>query len=277
MRSVALLCSPEQGKLQRMKQPSSQRSTTLSTIRTPLPVLPHACAAQSAATTTRPDAPVRRINQSLTAALEGRALEWMAHRSPHWLTSDQLTVLGFAAQIAAGLFYALARYDRAALLLVNLCILLNWFGDSMDGTLARIRQQQRPRYGFYVDHMVDLFGTLALLTGLALSGLVHWPVAIAMLVDFLLLASESYLATHTLRRFELSQGLFGPTELRLLLMLGNFALLRSPHATVFRHKLLLFDLAGTIAAVCMFGLAVYLAARHTAELYRKEPLPQPGN
>jgi phosphatidylglycerophosphate synthase len=216
--------------------------------------------------------PARRVNQALTASVEKRALQWMAHRAPRWLTSDQLTLLGLIAQIAAGAAYALAHYNRYALLLVNLCLVLNWFGDSMDGTLARIRCQQRPRFGFYVDHMVDVLGATALMCGLGLSGLAHWQTAVAMLVGFLLLSSESYLATYTLSRFQLSQGLFGPTEIRILLIIGNLALLRSPYASVFGHKMLLFDLGGVIAAVCMFVMVIALTARHTAQLYREEPL-----
>jgi archaetidylinositol phosphate synthase len=216
--------------------------------------------------------PARRVNRALTASLEKRALQWMASRAPQWLSSDQLTVLGLSAQIGAGVGYALCRYNRYALLLVILCLVLNWFGDSMDGTLARVRCQQRPRYGFYVDHMVDIFGSVALMCGLGFSGFVHWQTAIAMLIAFLLLSSESYLATYTLSHFQLSQGIFGPTEIRILLILGNLALLRSPYSTVFGHRMLLFDLGGTIATVCMFATAILLTVRHTAQLYREEPL-----
>jgi len=215
----------------------------------------------------------RRINQALTASLEKRALLWMAERAPDWLSSDQLTVMGLAAQIGAGVFYALSRYNRHALLLVIVCIVVNWLGDSLDGTLARVRRQQRPRYGFYVDHMVDIFGSVAMMCGLGCSGMVHWQVAIAMLIAFLLLSSESYLATYTLSTFQLSQGMFGPTEIRILLIIGNLALLRSPYSTVFGYRLLLFDLGGTIAAVCMVATAVFVTARHTVQLYREEPLP----
>lgn len=214
-----------------------------------------------------------RVNRSLTAPLEKRALEWMAGHAPAWLTSDQLTLLGLAAQFAAGLGYALAGTHRWALLLVCLCLALNWLGDSMDGTLARVRRQQRPRYGFYVDHMVDLFGSIALMTGLGFSGFLHWQTAIAMLIAFLLLSSESYLATYTLSCFQLSQGLFGPTEIRLLLVAGNLALLRSRYSVILGHRVLLFDLGGAIAAVSMFLLAISVTLRHTAELYRQEPLP----
>jgi archaetidylinositol phosphate synthase len=214
-----------------------------------------------------------RVNQALTASLEKRALQWLAERAPKWVSSDQLTLLGLSAQVGAGIFYAWSRYNRHALLLVIVCIALNWLGDSLDGTLARVRQQQRPRYGFYVDHMVDIFGSVALMCGLGYSGLLHWQTAIAMLLAFLVLSSESYLATYTLSRFELSQGIFGPTEIRILLIVGNLALLRSPYSTVFGHKMLLFDLGGAIAAASMFAMAIVVAARHTAQLYRQEPLP----
>jgi archaetidylinositol phosphate synthase len=217
-------------------------------------------------------APARRVNRALTAGIEKRALRWMAERAPKWLTSDQLTALGLGAQVAAGVFYALSRYSRLALLLVVLCLVLNWFGDSMDGTLARARKQERPRYGFYVDHIIDIFGSVELMCGLGSSGLLHWQTAAAMLVAFLVLSSESYLATYSLAHFQLSQGIFGPTEIRILLIIGNLALLRSPYSTFFGHRILLFDLGGTIAAVVMFIMAIFVAARRASELYRQEPL-----
>jgi phosphatidylglycerophosphate synthase len=218
-------------------------------------------------------AAARRVNRSLTAAAEKRTLEWMAERAPRWVTSDGLTALGLAAQIGAGACYALARWDRVLLVGVCVCLALNWLGDSLDGTLARVRLQQRPRYGFYVDHMADVFGSVALMCGLACSGLVHWQVAIAMLIAFLLLSSESYLATHTLGSFQMSQGLFGPTEIRVLLIIGNLALLRSPYSTVLGHRWLLFDVGGVIATAGMLAMALITTVRHTAELYRQEPLP----
>ena len=213
-----------------------------------------------------------RVNQALTARMEKRVLEWMARRAPQWVTSDQLTALGFGAQIGAGVFYVVARFNHLALLLVIICLALNWLGDSLDGTLARVRRQQRPRYGFYVDHIVDIFGAVALMCGLGCSGFLHWPVAIAMLIAFLVLSSESYLATYTLARFQLSQGFFGPTEIRLMLVAGTLALLRNPYCMVFDHRLLLFDVGGVIAAAIMSTMAIAVTLRHIAELYREEPL-----
>ena len=223
---------------------------------------------------TAPFTPALRINRSLTASTEKRLLEFLARHTPRAITSDHLTLLGLSAQIAAGVFYALSRTHALLLLAVNACILLNWLGDSLDGTLARVRNQQRPRFGFYVDHITDLFGATALLTGLALSGFAHWPVALAMLIGFLLLSAESFLATHTLSRFEMSQFLFGPTELRLLLITANLFVLRNPYAHVFGHSILLFDLGGSIGALCMFALVLILAYRHTSQLFREEPIPR---
>jgi archaetidylinositol phosphate synthase len=214
-----------------------------------------------------------RVNRSLTAAMEKRVLVWMAERAPRWVTSDRLTVLGLAAQFGAGLCYALARSHRLALLGVVACIVLNWLGDSLDGTLARVRRQQRPRYGFYVDHMVDCIGAVAIMSGLAWSRLLHPAVAGAMLIAFLLLSAESYLATHTLGRFEMSHGFFGPTEIRILLIIGTLELLRSPYSSVFGHRFLLFDLGGVIATAGMTAMAIIVILRHTAQLYREEPLP----
>lgn len=214
----------------------------------------------------------RRVNQSLTAAAEKRALVWMAERAPRWVTSDRLTALGLAAQICAGACYALATRDRLWLVGACVCLALNWLGDSMDGTLARVRRQQRPRYGFYVDHVVDVLGSVALMTGMAHSGLVHPAVAVAMLVAFLVLSAESYLATHTLGCFEMSQGVFGPTEIRILLVVGSLALLRSPYSHLLGHTWLLFDVGGVIATVGMAAMAVVTTIRHTAQLHRQEPL-----
>jgi phosphatidylglycerophosphate synthase len=215
----------------------------------------------------------QRVNRSLTAAVEKRLLVWMAEGAPRWVTSDRLTLLGLAAQFGAGLSYALARYQRWTLLAACVFVGLNWLGDSLDGTLARVRRQQRPRYGFYVDHVVDIFGATALMSGLAASGLLHGAVVAALLVGFLLLASESYLATYTLGRFQISQAFFGPTEIRILLVLGTVKALRNPCVHVMGHRMLLFDSGGLVAAAVMLGMALIAAIRNTAQLYRQEPLP----
>ena len=185
-----------------------------------------------------------------------------------WINSDHLTALGFAAQIMAGVSYALARDDRLWLLSVIGFLALNWLGDSLDGTLARVRQRQRPRYGFYVDHMVDSIGSLALMGGLALSGYMHPYVAIGLLVAFLLLSIQSYLATYTLGQFQLSFWSFGPTELRILLAVGNLALFRWP--IVLQGHYRLFDIGGIIGLAGMSLMLVYFTGRNTYRLYMEE-------
>lgn len=213
-----------------------------------------------------------RIHTALTAAAEKRLLIWLAQRTPAAINPDHLTVLGFAAQLCAGGAYALATWDARALWVVNLFLILNWLGDSLDGTLARVRNQQRPRYGFYVDHVVDTLGGFALMAGLGCSGYLHWPVAAGMLVAFYALSIESYLATYTLGRFHLSHGWFGPTEIRILLALGNAVAYFHPYADIAGRTFLLFDVGGVVAIAGMAAMLLRTAIRHTAMLYREETL-----
>jgi len=218
-----------------------------------------------------------RVHQALTADLEKRVLVWMALRTPGFINSDHLTTLGFIAQVLGGAAYALAARDWRALWLVNFFLVLNWLGDSLDGTLARVRDQQRPRYGFYVDHISDTFGAMALMTGLALSGYAHWEIAAGLLVGFYILSIESFLATYTMGHFHISHGIFGPTEMRVLLFIGNVTLMFHPHAHITGKQFLLFDLGGGLAIVVMLSMAAGTACHHIAVLYREEKLdPEVG-
>ena len=212
-----------------------------------------------------------RVHTALTAGIEKRVLIWMAQRMPAAIHSDHLTGLALAAQILAGVAYALSSRDARALWLVNGLLALNWFGDSLDGTLARVRNQQRPRYGFYVDHVADAIGAFALMAGLGFSGYLHWQIAIGMLVCFYALAIESYLATYTIGRFHISHGLFGPTEIRIVLAIGNAFLYVHPYVTVANQHFLLFDAGGVVAIAGMAFMFVVASVRHTTLLYRAEP------
>ena len=149
---------------------------------------------------------------------------------------------------------------------------MNWLGDSLDGTLARVRNRQRPRYGFYVDHIVDTFSALFLMGGLALSGYVHPAIAFGMLIAFLMISIESYLATYVLGEFQLSYWMFGPTEIRLLLAVGNLVLLHSAKIGLFGMRLRLFDVGGVIAIAGMIVMTIVSALRHTRILYIAERL-----
>jgi archaetidylinositol phosphate synthase len=222
----------------------------------------------------RPFPDMLRVQESWTASLEKRALLRLAAQTPSWIGPDHLTVLGLASQIGAGICYALAARNRYALLGVIACLALNWLGDSLDGTLARVRHCQRPRYGFYVDHIVDSFGALALMSGLALSSYMHPWIAVGLLVAFLMLSIQSYLATHALGEFRLSFWRFGPTELRILLAIGNVALLWKPVINLFGGRYRLFDVGGTIGLVGMSLMLVVFTTQNTIRLYREERISQ---
>src|SRR5689334_23376449 len=200
---------------------------------------------------------VVRVQESWVAAWEKRVLVWIAQRTPNRIGPDHLTLLGFMAQLSAGACYALAFWNRFWLLGVIVCLALNWLGDSLDGTLARVRHTLRPRYGFYVDHMVDSFGGVALMGGLALSGYMHPWIAIGLLIAFLMLSIQSYLATHALGEFHISFWRFGPTELRILLAVGNLALFRWPLVHTFAGQYRLFDVGGLIG---LTGMALMVIA-----------------
>ncbi len=215
----------------------------------------------------------------LTARVEKRALLWLAPRTPGWVTSDHLTLLGLLAMVVCGVLYGLAGRHSWLLLLVNIGLALNWLGDSLDGTLARVRGVERPRFGFYVDHLVDAFGALFVLGGLALSGLMSPFAAAGFLVAYYLLAIETYLATYAIGRFKISWGPFGGTELRIVLALVNGLVFFRPRVSIGGASWLVFDLLGTGAAVALTVLALVAGVRGTRALVREEgwapPLPPP--
>ena len=206
----------------------------------------------------------------LTARGEKRLLLLLAARTPGWITSDHLTLLGLASTAACGALYAASGRHPRLLLVVNLALALNWLGDSLDGTLARHRGVGRPRFGFYVDHLADAFGALFVLAGLAASGLMSPLVAAAVLIAYFLLAIETYLATYTIGRFEISYGPLGGTELRILLAVANAFVLRRAVWTIDGVGWLAFDVLGAATAAVLAILAVVSAIRGTRALVRVE-------
>lgn len=218
--------------------------------------------------------PAERSNHGALASAEKKALIWMAQRLPEWLNSDHLTALAFVALAGAGASYWYARHSRAGLVLACALLALNWFGDSLDGTLASVRNQQRPRYGFYLDHVLDACAAVFLFAGLALSGFMSERIAVGLLVAYFLLSIEVYLATYTLGKFKMSFAAFGPTELRLLLIAGNIALWNKPFATLAGRQYLLFDIGGMIGIAGTSVALVWTIVKHTAVLYRAENIPQ---
>ncbi|MFB3777510.1 MAG: CDP-alcohol phosphatidyltransferase family protein [Bryobacteraceae bacterium] len=218
-------------------------------------------------------AEAERAQVSLLAPLEKRCLLWLARHTPSFVNPDHLTALGLLALAAAGLAYWYARWNRAGLVIVIACLALNWLGDSLDGTLARVRNRQRPKYGFYVDHAVDMLGTFFLLYGLGQSGYMSERIATGLLIVYFMLTIEVYLATYTLGTFHLSFWKFSPTELRVLLMIGNVALLYRPVVGLAGGRYRLFDVGGLVGIVGMSLMLATSIIRHTAALYRAERVP----
>ena len=175
--------------------------------------------------------------------------------------------------LGAGAAFAIAPGRPLALLAVVLFLALNWFGDSLDGTVARVRHQERPRYGFYVDHVLDVVGILWLFAGLVAGGFMTPVVGAAFLIAYYLLNVEIALATHTVGTFRISYWKMGPTELRILLAAGTLQLLRSPDVALFGSRYLLFDVGGGVGIAALLATFVVSAISNTRLLYQREPLP----
>jgi len=213
-----------------------------------------------------------RSNTGVLAGMEKRVLVWIARRLPDAVSPDHLTGLALFAMMMAGVSFALSNRLPLLLWSVVFWLAVNWFGDSLDGTLARVRQQLRPRYGFYVDHIFDCFGALFVMAGLAVSGRMTPGIASAVLITYFLLSIEAYLATYCVGRFEMSHWGMGPTELRIVMALGAVTLLVKPVVTIAGVRLPLFDAGGMVAAAAMLLTAIVATVRHIHVLYDAERL-----
>lgn len=213
-----------------------------------------------------------RLNTGVTAGFEKRTLIWIAERLPRWMHSDHLSAIGLAGMIGVGAAFAAGGTYVWALPLVCLALAVNWFGDSLDGTLARVRNQQRPRYGYYVDHVLDVLGTGFLFGGLILGGHITPVVGTTLLAAYFAVMAEVFLATAARGQFRMSFMGVGPTELRFVLGAGALALMRDPQIAVpGLGTFQLFDVGGVVAT---FGLVVAFlvsAAANGRVLYREEP------
>ena len=216
-----------------------------------------------------------RLNTSLLAAAEKRTLVWIAHRLPRAVNSDHLSALGLAGMAGAGAAFAAGGSHRWALALVVVGLAVNWFGDSLDGTVARVRNRQRPRYGYYLDHTLDVLGTFFLFGGLALGGLMSPVIAIGLLAAYYAVMAEVFLATSVRGVFRMSFFGFGPTELRILLAVGAIALMvRDPFVQVAGlDPVLLLDLGGVIGIVALGVTCVLSTCRNASALSEAEALP----
>ena len=202
----------------------------------------------------------------LTAGVERDALRWLAARTPSWVGPDHLTLIGAAGLGLAGAAYAASGRWPWLLLVVNLGLVVNWLGDSLDGTVARYRRRTRPRYGHYVDHVVDALGAVALLGGLGASGWIGAPVAFALLTVYLLFLVHMGFAARTTGRCTMSYSGVGGTELRLGLAAVNTIVLWQPRVVLGETPVLVLDLVGSAALVGMALLLVRAVCATALEL-----------
>jgi len=216
-----------------------------------------------------------RINHGWLAAAEKRLLIRIAKRLPARLNADHLTALAILAMAIVGTALALAPYWPPFLAIAILALALNWFGDSLDGTIARVRGHERPRFGYYVDHVLDMVGMSFLVAGLAVSGFMSPLIAVMLLAAYVLVSAEVFLATAVRGEFRMSFLNFGPTELRIVLAIGIAMLYTRAWVTPFGlGPFRLFDIGGAIATAGLVIAFLTAAIRTTRVLYRAEPLPK---
>lgn len=170
----------------------------------------------------------KRTNDILLGPLERPALQFFARNMPAWVNSDMLTVLGLLGSILAGFAYVMVGMGDIKgnpwLFIASLGFFINWFGDSLDGTLARFRHHERPNYGYYVDHAIDGITTLIIIAALGLSGIARFDISLLALSGWLLLMIQVYLKTHVTGTFEMTSIGIGPTEIRLFVVILNTVL-----------------------------------------------------
>ena len=206
-----------------------------------------------------------REKKFLLAVPEARVLEWIARRLPSWVKPDHLTALGVVASIAIAAAYVLSNGNEAWLWAASALLVVHWLGDSLDGTLARVRKSERPRYGYYLDHLVDAFATAAIGIGLGLSPYMLLAVGLTIVVAYLILSINTYLETHAFGVFTLGYGRFGPTEARLMLIAVNTLLVLG----IVGNGLL--DVLGIALAAAMIIALIGRAGRNLRRLAELEP------
>ncbi len=209
----------------------------------------------------------------LLAKPEKRLLRWIAARLPRWVLPDDLTLLGIAASLGICAAYQLSNESSTWLWAASALLIVQWLGDSLDGTLARVRRIERPRYGYYVDHFVDAISTAAIGIGLGLSPYMLLSVGTLIVVAYLILSINVYLESQAFGRFSIGYGLIGPTEMRLILIALNTALVLGGGLdfTLAEVDLTVLDVIGLAIAAGMIVLLVGRAVRNLRELAKAEP------
>ncbi|HVN54525.1 MAG TPA: CDP-alcohol phosphatidyltransferase family protein [Anaerolineaceae bacterium] len=219
----------------------------------------------------------KRVNDIWLGNLEQRALQWMVRRLPAWVTPDTMTAIGFLGAVIIFTGYVLSATHPGFLWLSSLGYVINWYGDSLDGTLARYRKIERPRYGFFVDHIIDSLVVVGIFLGLGLSSYVSLQIASLALICYLLLTVYIFLSTSVNGVFRISFGHFGPTEFRLIAILANTVMFFAGHPTLSLPfgTFALFDIAIAIVGAILFGIYLYSSIAQSIELARLEkPMPR---
>lgn len=202
----------------------------------------------------------KRVNDILLGPVERKALQWLAARMPDWVTPDVLTILGLISSIIICIFYFLTNYNRNLIWIVNLGFLLNWFGDSLDGTLARYRKIERPKYGFFVDHTVDIFSQFLIALGIGLSPYMRFDFALYAVMGYFMLEMLTHITTYVCGTFRISYGKIGPTEVRIIIILVNILVysLNNPKLNIWFLQLTLFDMTALIiGTVFIIGFLIF--------------------
>lgn len=199
-----------------------------------------------------------RIQKSIFNALEKKILVWLAERQPKWVTSDLLTFIGFLGALIVAAGYILSSIDVAFLWLSTFGLFVNWYGDSLDGTLARVRNTQRPIYGYYLDHTMDGINESIMFIGAGLSPLMHLPLAMGILVLYLLLTISVSINAHLKKEFRLTYIKLGPTEFRMIVMLINTIFIFAKGLRTFVTEVSLFGNVIQLKALDLVAIAIII-------------------
>jgi phosphatidylglycerophosphate synthase len=212
----------------------------------------------------------RRVNDILLGPLERPALRWLAEHSPAWVTPDTLTAVGVLGTLMTAAGYLLTLLHPAFLWLASLGFVVNWYGDSLDGTLARFRHIERPKFGFFIDHTVDAFSEIAIVLSLGISHLVRFDLASIALIGYLLMSILVLILTAVTGEFRISYGKLGPTEVRLILILVNTLAFftGNPTLPISGINITLFDVFVIIIAFILYFFAIQTAVKHTLSLHK---------
>ncbi len=219
----------------------------------------------------------QRINNIVLGPLERPALKWLAVHMPAWVTPDVLTGVGFAAAVLICVSYALTNLDKGFLWLASLGFVIHWFGDSLDGTLARYRNIERPRYGFYIDHVIDAFSEVLIFLGIGLSPFVQFNIACVALIGYLLLSILVYITTYVNGVFRISYIRLGPTEMRVVAILANSVVffVGNPMLRLPFGPLSFYNLVAIILALLFYGAFIVVGLTQAAELAKIDQKKKP--